>query len=345
MDQVSYQRYGLELAEHWAGRGAGPEQLGDKAGYYVWNAIVYTVVGYLPLAATLPNAAVAGVSAVLAYKMAGELAGPRAARVAGAFAALFPSLVLWSSLNLKDAAAIATILLALRGAQVLQRGFSPAGLLMVAVGIAGLSQFRNYLVSLLAVSVGLSWLLPRLRAASLPVTIAVWAVLAVGLALYPGPVESLTEQANFETLGTHRRNLALGDSAYYGEADVSTPGAALRFLPVGLAYFLLAPAPWQLFNARQWLTLPEMLAWYALLPQVFFGWRYLLRRRVRAALPIGTFAVLGTLSYALVESNLGTAYRHRAQVLVLYLIFAAVGIATRRERRERAGSLVEAPAT
>jgi hypothetical protein len=37
-----------------------------------------------------------------------------------------------------------------------------------------------------------------------------------------------------------------------------------------------------------------------------------------------------TLAYALVESNLGTAYRHRAQVLMIYLIFAGLGLAHRR---------------
>jgi hypothetical protein len=45
------------------------------------------------------------------------------------------------------------------------------------------------------------------------------------------------------------------------------------------------------------------------------------------------FALFATVSYALVESNLGTAYRHRAQVLIPLFIFAAVGIAARRERR------------
>jgi hypothetical protein len=37
-----------------------------------------------------------------------------------------------------------------------------------------------------------------------------------------------------------------------------------------------------------------------------------------------------TLGYALGEGNAGTAYRHRAQLLSFFLIFAAVGLESRR---------------
>jgi len=173
--------------------------------------------------------------------------------------------------------------------------------------------------------------LPRLKASPL----AVGALLIAGAVLLPslGPVQELVEESSLESLDQLRHQLAIGGSAYHGAVDVSGPGGALRFLPIGLVYFLLAPAPWQLFNARQLLTLPEMLVWYALLPQVVMGFAIAMRRRFSAALPIATFALFVTLSYALVEGNLGTAYRHRAQVLVLFLIFGAVGLARRREAR------------
>ena len=85
------------------------------------------------------------------------------------------------------------------------------------------------------------------------------------------------------------------------------------------------------------------------------GLRDTLRRRFAAAAPLAFFAGLATLSYALVEGNLGTAYRHRAQVLILFLIFAAVGLVRRRARTsgraaegafapERTSAPVEVPA-
>ena len=148
--------------------------------------------------------------------------------------------------------------------------------------------------------------------------------------VWVGPIEGLGDEASLSSLDRARRELAFGASAYQGDADISTPTTALSFLPIGLGYFLLAPAPWQVWNTRQLLALPEMLAWYAVLPQVVAGFLIAIRRRFGAALPLASFALFGTLSYALVESNLGTAYRHRAQVLVLFLVFGAIGLAERK---------------
>ena len=107
-------------------------------------------------------------------------------------------------------------------------------------------------------------------------------MLALGalVMVWLGPIEGLGDEASLESLDRARRELAFGASAYQADADISTPVTALSFLPVGLGYFLLAPAPWQVWNTRQLLTLPEMLAWYALLPQVVSGFLVASRRRL-----------------------------------------------------------------
>ena len=54
-----------------------------------------------------------------------------------------------------------------------------------------------------------------------------------------------------------------------------------------------------------------------------------------------------TFGYALAEANAGMAYRHRAQVLVFYLAFAAVGVEQKRSRRSPSvqGPVEVAPAS
>jgi hypothetical protein len=42
---------------------------------------------------------------------------------------------------------------------------------------------------------------------------------------------------------------------------------------------------------------------------------------------------LVTLTYSLVEGNVGTAFRHKAQVLGLYFILAAYELAARQQER------------
>lgn len=338
LDDQRYAALGQELAQHWAGEAPYPSDLHGRTGYYVWNASIYAIVGFVPLAPTLLNALFGGLAVVLAYRLARTLAGDDAARLAALLTAFCPSLVLWSSLNLKDAAAILAILVALRGAQRIALGSGPAGLVALAAGLGLLGELRGYLAAVAALSVAVALVLPRLAGPRAP--LALVALLAVGAIVLTaiGPIEGLADEASLESLDRARRELAFGASAYHGEADVATLGGALSFLPVGLAYFLFAPAPWQVWNARQVLTLPEMLAWYALLPQVVAGFAFALRARAGAALPLATFALFATVSYALAESNLGTAYRHRAQVLVIFLVFAAIGLAHRRERRAAAAA-------
>lgn len=327
LDDSFYGQVGWQMAQAWAGQGATPAEIHGARGYYVWNALLFHVLGHAPLAPVLANAAFGAFAVLLAWSLAREVAGPTAARAAAWLTALWPSLVLWSSLNLKDALAILAILSVLRGAQRLQVGVAPGGVLFVAAGFALLAQLRGYLVLVTAVAVALAFLLPKLRAAPL----ATGALLLGAALVLPsvGPVQDLALDNHLETLDHTRSQMATGDSAYLEDADVSTPTSALRFLPLGLVYFLLAPAPWQVWNARQMLTMPEMIAWYALLPIIVLGIIGAVRERFVASLPLLSFVLLTTLSYALVEGNLGTAYRHRAQVLVALLVFAGVGLARR----------------
>jgi hypothetical protein len=61
-------------------------------------------------------------------------------------------------------------------------------------------------------------------------------------------------------------------------------------------------------------------------------------------IPFSVLLVI-TTSYALVEGNFGTAYRHRAQIMPLFFLFAGVGLVAikpwfQKRRRMRARSVV-----
>jgi hypothetical protein len=53
--------------------------------------------------------------------------------------------------------------------------------------------------------------------------------------------------------------------------------------------------------------------------------RAILRGGNLNVIPLAVLLIV-TTSYALVEGNFGTAYRHRAQIMPLFFIFAGVGI-------------------
>jgi hypothetical protein len=165
-------------------------------------------------------------------------------------------------------------------------------------------------------------------------------VLAIGIGLtYLGVLR--TADAQFETYGDlehvqrSRADLVRSANSGFGaDVDVSTASGALSAVPLGMAYLLFAPFPWQLASLRQSITLPEMLAWWAAFPLLVMGIWFTVKYRLRQALPILLFTSMLTLAYSIFQGNVGTAYRQRSQILVFYFIFVAVGAVLVLERRE-----------
>src|SRR6185503_12979458 len=92
--------------------------------------------------------------------------------------------------------------------------------------------------------------------------------------------------------------------------------------------------PWQFTSVRSMITLPEMIVWWLSFPLLILGLWFAIRHRLRRVSPILLFSTLLTLGYSIFQGNVGTAYRQRAQLLVFYFIFVAVGIVLFQERRE-----------
>jgi Ca2+/Na+ antiporter len=105
-------------------------------------------------------------------------------------------------------------------------------------------------------------------------------------------------------------------------------------VPLGLTYLLLAPFPWQLASLRQAITLPEMIVWWLSIPLLVLGAFFTIKHRLREIAPIIIFTSLLTLTYSIMQGNVGTAYRQRAQLLIFYFVFVAVGFVLVKERRE-----------
>ena len=114
----------------------------------------------------------------------------------------------------------------------------------------------------------------------------------------------------------------------------------LRHLPKGLAAWYFRPFPWEGFSKpvsldKQMASLENMV-WIVLYLLAAFGVRPLWKKQ--PALSGFIWALFGAtgLTAALTQGNLGTAFRHRVQVLWLVALLVAVGgehISHRRQQR------------
>ena len=164
-------------------------------------------------------------------------------------------------------------------------------------------------------------------------------VIGIGIGLtYLGVLRTAQQQAGYfgdlRVVERSRLDQSRAQSGFGQEVDVSTTEGAIKAVPLGIINLLFAPFPWEVRSLRQSITLPEMLVWWTSFPLLILGLWFTIRHRLRQSFVILIFTTMLTLAYSIYQGNVGTAYRQRAQLLVFYFIFVAVGYVLLREKRE-----------
>lgn len=303
--------------------------------------VIYKIVGRNMLAIQFFNAVLGAVTAPIIFLTAYEVfKNRRVAKVAGLAVAFYPSLVLWSSQGLKDGPIVFFLALAILATLKLGSRLSLPYVVVLIAALFGVLAFRFYVFYMIAVAVAGAFIVGMRAFSGQSLVRQFVLITAVGLSLtYLGVTRfasaQLEEFGSLERLQRSRLDAAVSAESGFGrDVDVSTTQGALSTIPIGLVYLLFAPFPWQLASVRQSLTIPEMLVWWAAFPLLILGIWFSLRYRLRQMLPILLFTSMLTLAYSVFQGNVGTAYRQRAQILVFYFIFAAVGAVLVKEKRE-----------
>jgi hypothetical protein len=253
--------------------------------------------------------------------------------------AVFPSFVIWSSQLLKDGLIIFMLVTAMTMVLQLQKQFSYAALALLIFSLFGTLSLRFYIFYMVLVAVAGSFII-GLSATNRSIMRRTIVMVIMGVALtYLGVTRNATIEYNtfgsLQRVQSSRSDLArAAGSGFNEEVDVSSTEGAISAIPIGFAYLMFAPFPWQAGNLRQAITIPEVLVWWAMIPLIIVGLFYTVRHRLRNAFPILIFSLLLTLAYSIFQGNVGTAYRQRTQIQVFLFIFIGVGWTVLKERKE-----------
>lgn len=345
-DAFTYDVYGYALARSWQYGSVFVEEWFTIGGGGGWGMIylvgaIYAVVGRNMLAVQFFNAVAGAATIPIIYLCAYHIFGNiKVARMSAYLVALYPSLILWSSQGLKDAPIIFLLAISMLATLKLAQKFNFKYLLILIAALYGILSLRFYVFyMLLAAIAGTLVIGTRAFSAQSPMRQIV-IIFSIGIAMtYLSMSRTASTQfenyANLEAVQSSRSTQSrLATSGFGNDVDVTTTSGALSAIPVGLIYLLFAPFPWQFLNVRQSITLPEMIMWWGVFPLFVLGIWFTIKYRFRQVLPILIFTGMLTLAYALVQGNIGTAYRQRSQLLIFYFIFVAVGVGLLREVRE-----------
>ena len=348
-DALTYDFYGLAQLQGWFGDKyyqAIANQFvksgeGSGWGMVYLVAAVYGLVGRNMLAVQLMNSVFGAATAVIIYLCAQQVFhNSRVARLAGIAVAFYPSLVLWSAQGLKDGPIVFLLSLAILCTLKLGEKLALKYIIVLLLALLGLVALRFYVFYMICVAIAGAFVIGMQQVTATSFARQFTAVILLGLALtYVGVTRSASIQferyGNMQQLQRSRSDQARSAESGFGrDVDVSSTSGALSTIPMGVVYLLFAPFPWQITSLRQSITLPEMVIWWASFPLLVLGLWFAIKYRLRMISPILIFTVMLTLAYSVFQGNVGTAYRQRAQLLVFYFIFVAVGFELLKERRE-----------
>ncbi len=314
---------------------------GGAAGYGVnpftyLLALVYRFFHPSYFSSKLVNCFIGSVTPLVIYAMGKRLFSSGAARLAAILASFYPSLVRWSACNLRDPLTIflgvsSLYLIVNQGKgtlRVLKLVTVPLLLYLLArlqiidccaiVGAAAI-----YGLYRLFVILGRRWRILLL--------VSILSIGSVGYDVARPHLARLMYRVLYRHTG-----LSLSDSSGYNIYDVATMKAiesgSLTIAPLGRAYlkgvgyFLLSPFPWRIASFNQLKAYPQVLFWYALLLFSAAGLYQGMRFHSHKTIFFVLFIVIGISCWAMVEGNIGSAFRHRDFFAPAVFVYSSPGI-------------------
>ena len=347
-DALTYDFFGTAQWLGWAGdkyylarADVFTRGLGSGWGMVYLVGAIYGLVGRNMLAVQFVNSVFGAATAVVIFLCSHHVfTNVRVARVAGIAVAFYPSLVLWSAQGLKDGPIVFFLTLCFLATLKLGEKLTAKYIFILLFSLLCLLSLRFYIFYMICVAIAGAFIIGMQQVTARSFARQFIAIILLGLGLtYLGVTRSASLQfeqyGSLEKVQVSRLDLARSAQSGFGrDVDVSTTSGALSTIPLGLVYLLFAPFPWQIASLRQSITLPEMGVWWASFPLLVLGFWFTLKYRLRMISPILIFTVMLTFAYAIFQGNVGTAYRQRAQLLVFYFIFVAVGFVLMQEKRE-----------
>lgn len=336
-DAYGWEGLGRRTYLYWVGQAEFPSwfaQPNSQTFYATLNGLSWAVFGSARFPLSFLNAVMGVLCAWLLGLLAMRMFDLAVGRRAFLLALFFPSLVLWHGMNLREVWAHIAILLFVLAAVNARRKLSPTSIGVLLGSLVVLVMIRTYMVPIVFLAFVVSVL--ATRPSQLPYALVALLAVSLFVARFGSEIGidlNVYSTDRLESIQRLREGLAYGGSAYGEDVDTSTVSGALTYLPEGMARFLFSPFPWAIQSWQQALAAPESMMWFVIFCQgAWFIARSRLHDVLQWTIPIVLMVVL-TAAYGLASGNEGTAFRHRAQVMVLMFAFSAAGQTHARRKR------------
>ena len=312
-------------------------------GWFQFAGLLYYLFVPSPFVVQLVNITLSVLTVIPLFFMARQLTDDvRVQRFYAVMVAFFPSLIFWSTLMLKDAAAIFALALVIYGVFTLRLRFSLWPFLGVIAGLMIFIGTRTYLFMVIIMVMPAAFLLFPYRRAVIP-----WRAILIPAVI--GALPMIIGYGYFAS-GEFQRSIYF-DVDYINRIRVSmgSQGAGAMFgsevhqwgngvfgdiwaaLTTVLAVFIPIN-PLDVGSVRQFIALPLVVVMYFLaVPMVTGGLQLWRMRRLTAPIFVISSVVLAV--YVGGTSNSGALFRWTSQIMPYFLLAVAMGVFRRESTR------------
>ncbi|AFY69751.1 hypothetical protein Pse7367_1460 [Thalassoporum mexicanum PCC 7367] len=320
-DAVMFERIGWE----WSQEGINWLLVNFPTGWrlYAWAiALFYTLLGRSELMIQAINVLFGTLVVWNTYQIAKLLWGAKIAVRVAWTTALFPTLMLYSAITMREVAVVYPLTLGIYYLVAWQRSHQPLQLLgalialvvsfsfhsgiLVSFGMLGLMFVLKWLYALV---MGLRKGIVRYTVVAIVIVAIAGAIVASGWGLdkFGGSLANLS----LESVGTAQSSRAISRASYLEGMYINSPVDLLTQTPIRLVYFLYAPFVWMIRNGFDLAAQLDVLIYVVITISLWRSRRYILRDPAAQLVFALLFANL--LVFSLSTSNYGTAIRHRAK--------------------------------
>jgi len=338
-DEMAYIENGKLLANAWSGSSFYPS--GKPLPQTIVSAILFFIFGNNLYVALLFENFIGAMTVLNIYFITKRLFNKQSARYASLVTTVLPSLVLWSSLLLKDPNTQFLVTFIIHLTLRLKERLRISNLALLIGSIALIGFFRGYLLIIVFMAVASSFITFHKETfirnfIIITVFAMVFATLFSSYEAKTVPKYGTGKESTLQSLQNIRGGFYTGGSKMLGHVNISTPTNALMYSPLLLTVFFLAPFPWDITGSiLHNLATAESLVWYFFFFYAIKGIIRSLKEGNFNVMPVLVMVGVLSIAYALAITNLGAAYRFRAQVSVLLLVFSGYGLYLRKQEHEK----------
>jgi 4-amino-4-deoxy-L-arabinose transferase-like glycosyltransferase len=338
-DEGGYIENGKLLANAWSGSSFYPS--GKPLPQTIVSAILFFIFGNNLYVALLFENFIGAMTVLNVYFITKRLFNKQSAKYASLVTTILPSLVLWSSLLLKDPNTQFLVTFIIHLTLRLKERLRISNLALLIGSIALIGFFRGYLLIIVFMAVASSFITFHKETfirnlIIITVFAMVFAALFSSYEAKTVPKYETGKESTLQSLQQIRSGFYTGGSKMLGHVNISTPTNALMYSPLLLTVFFLAPFPWDITGSvLHNLATMESLVWYFFFYYAIKGIIRSLKEGKFDVMPVLVMIGVLSIAYALAITNMGAAYRFRAQVSVLLLVFTGYGLYLRKQEHKK----------